>query len=40
MVAIRIANIQDADKIIAFDHIAQADQSRVAFVQDAIAKGN
>ena len=40
MGAIRIANIHDFDKIIALDHIAQADQSRVACIQDAIAKGN
>jgi hypothetical protein len=37
MGAIRIAKIHEADKIIAFDHVAQADQSCVAFIQNPIA---
>ncbi len=37
MGTISIAYIHEADKIIAFDHVAQADQSRVAFIQSAIA---
>jgi ribosomal protein S18 acetylase RimI-like enzyme len=40
MYSIRIAKEADAESIIQFDHIAQFDSNRVAFIRRSIATGN